>query len=153
PADAERHEPEREEGVFAHVRGDRQRSVRVQPHEYRPGRRDEDGSNCGWFLREARERKDRRVRHDDVRHRGECGDAAEYLRADGGPVLGDAEEPFERAAHPNTPGRPQPRSGFGLRVEDTRAIRDFYNHFVSLISRKGPRMATPSGLIVSVSGI
>ena len=42
PGDAERREAEGDEGVLAHVRRDRDRPVRVEAHEQRAERRDQD---------------------------------------------------------------------------------------------------------------
>ena len=93
PGDAQRGQAEGDEGVLAHVRRDRDRAVRVEPHQQRAEDRGQDRGHRARARRAGRRScEDRGVDDDDVGHRGERRDPAQDLRARGRAALLELEE-------------------------------------------------------------
>ena len=104
PGGADRGEAEGHESVLAHVGGDGDRPVRIQAHQQRAEDRGHDRGHGARADRDAREREDRGVHHDDVGHRREGGDAAEHLAADAGAVSLQPEEPLQHRGDDSSRG-------------------------------------------------
>ena len=91
------HDRERNESVFAHVRGDGERTVGIEAHQQRSEDRGQNSGRERGSRRYAGGRQDGGVDGHDVGHREEGSESGDDFAADGCLVAREFKEPIEPA--------------------------------------------------------